>query len=124
MTPTEIIQRCEAAGLHLDTDGRDILAAPADRLSDALRAALREHKAAILDALAERQEQARDRVWRELEARPDKIKYFEVVDPDADPVRLVLAIRGVGTCDLLIARERWDPARFLALLDARHNPEH
>lgn len=118
MTPVEIIHRCEAAGLHLDTDGSDILATPADRLTDTLRAALREHKAEILTALADRQEQARDRIWRELKACPDKVKYFEVLDPNSDPVRLVLAIRGVGTCDLLIDREKWDPIRFLELLDA------
>lgn len=119
MTPAEIIHQCEAAGLHLDTDGEDILAAPPDRLTDALRATLREHKAEVLAALANRQEQARDHVWQELQARPDKIKYFEVIDPAADPVRLVLAIRGVGTCDLLIDRDRWDPFRFLELLDSR-----
>lgn len=124
MTPAEIIQRCEAAGLRLDTDGKDILAAPAEHLTDSLRAALRQHKAEVLATLADRQEKARDRAWRELQARPDKIKYFTVLDPDGDPIRLVLAIRDVGTCDLLVARERWDPVRFLELLEMKQESGH
>ena len=123
MRALEIIQRCEAAGLHLDTDGKDILADPPDRLTDALRGALRAHKAEVLAALADRQERTRDRVWHALQALPDKVRYFEVVDPDADPVRLVLAIRDVGTCDLLIDRAKWDPFRFLQLLDSHPVPE-
>lgn len=118
MTVGEIIQRCETAGLHLDTDGKDILAAPRERLTDALRSALMEHKAEIVAALADRQEQTRDRIWRGLLGHPDEVKHFEVMDLDADPVRIVVAIRGVGTCDLLVDRDRWDPSRFLELIDS------
>jgi hypothetical protein len=35
---------------------------------------------------------------------------------DADPVRIIVAIRNVGVCELLVARDRWDPFQFLALL--------
>jgi hypothetical protein len=37
----------------------------------------------------------------------------------AGPVTLMIAIRGVGTCELAIRREKWDPLLFLDLLD-RH----
>jgi phosphoribosyl-AMP cyclohydrolase len=83
-----------------------------------LRSALKEHKAEVLTTLVDRQEQARDRIWRELKAS-GKLKRFKVVDPDADPVRIVFALRDVGTCDLLVDRGRWDPERFLELLDSR-----
>ena len=67
-------------------------------------------------------EEFRDRVWHALQAQPSKVRYFEVIDPDADPVRVVVAIRRVGTCDLLIDRDRWDPVRFFEMLDRRRDP--
>ena len=57
-----------------------------------------------------------DRVLRDLEAHPEHVRAIEVIDPDSDPVRLIVAIRNVGVCELLVARDRWDPFQFLALL--------
>ena len=56
------------------------------------------------------------RVLRDLEANPERVRAVEVVDVDADPVRIIVAIRNVGVCELLVARDRWDPFQFLALL--------
>lgn len=116
MTAADLIHECEVAGISLQVVGGWIRAEPRSRVTPELRERIREHRAEILTEL--RREQFRDRVWQALQDRPGKIKYFEVEDPDADPVRLVLAIRGVGTCDLLIAADKWDPIRFLELLDS------
>ena len=56
------------------------------------------------------------RVLRDLEANPERIRAIEVMDADTDPVRLIVAIRNVGVCELLVARDKWDPFQFLALL--------
>ena len=56
------------------------------------------------------------RVLRDLEANPERIRAVEVMDADTDPVRLIVAIRNVGVCELLVARDKWDPFQFLALL--------
>jgi hypothetical protein len=61
----------------------------------------------------------RARLLHDLEANPDLVRAVEVIDPDADPVRLIVAIRGTGTCELQIDRDRWNPFAFLRLIEAR-----
>jgi hypothetical protein len=61
----------------------------------------------------------RARLLTDLEANPDLVRAVEVIDPDADPVRVIVAVRGAGTCELQIARDRWDPFLFLRLIEAR-----
>ena len=58
------------------------------------------------------------RLLRDLEADPDLVQAVEVIDSDSDPVRLLIAIRDVGTCELLVDRRRWDPFKFLKLLES------
>lgn len=41
---------------------------------------------------------------------------FRVVNPDTDPVRVVVAIRGNGTVDLLVPRSKWDGFLFMEML--------
>lgn len=101
MTPAEVFDYTRTHGITMLVDGDRLVIRADDDLPSELVEAAREHKPVPLAELW--REQFRDRVWRQLQARPDKIKYFEIVDPDADPVRLVLAIRDVGTSDLLIA---------------------
>lgn len=43
-----------------------------------------------------------------------------VVDPDADPVIVVVAVRDVGTCEIAIPADRFDPFALLEIL-ARHD---
>ncbi len=59
-----------------------------------------------------------ERVLRDLETNPERVRAIEVIDKGSDPIRIVVAIRNVGTCELLVARDKWDPFRFLALIDA------
>ena len=44
-----------------------------------------------------------------------RLRAIEVID--ANPVRIIIAIRNVGVCELLVARDKWDPFKFLALID-------
>ena len=60
----------------------------------------------------------RDWVLRMLRDRPE-ITRAVVADGDLDPVVVTLAVRNVGTCELLIPADRWDPFNFLRLLE-RH----
>jgi len=62
---------------------------------------------------------ARARLLAELEVNPGLVRAVEVIDSDSDPVRVIVAVQDVGTCELQIARDRWDPFAFLALLEAR-----
>ncbi len=59
---------------------------------------------------------------RGLEAHLQHVRAIEVIDPDTDPVRLIVAIRNVGVCELLVTRDKWDPFQFLALIDAEKEP--
>ena len=58
------------------------------------------------------------RVLQDLQANPGRVRAVEVIDADADIVRLIVAIRDIGVCELLVARDKWDPFKFLALIDA------
>ncbi len=59
-----------------------------------------------------------ERVLRDLRAMPERIRAIEVMDVDEAVIRLIVAIRNVGVCELLVARDKWDPFKFLALIDA------
>jgi hypothetical protein len=61
-------------------------------------------------------EKRRRYVLRMLEQNPE-INRATMADGDADPVRVHLAVRGVGTCELSIAADRWDEFKFLELLE-------
>ncbi len=63
-----------------------------------------------------------ERVLRDLRAMPERIRAIEVMDVDEAVIRLIVAIRAVGVCELLIARDKWDPFAFLALIDAGKEP--
>ena len=61
-------------------------------------------------------ERRRQYVLRRLEQYPE-IDRAWFADGDADPVRVALAIRGKGSGELTIPGDKWDPLRFLALMD-------
>lgn len=118
MNAAEIILQCHRDGLTLrEVDGK-IGIRPKSKLAPDLAEQITANRDEVLLELW------RNRIWRELKARPGKDKYFEIYDSDSDCVRVVLAIRDVGTCDLLIARDKWDPVRFLELLDSEGEPVH
>ena len=81
-----------------------------------------ELRAYLLKRAQETQNDDHMRVLRDLEANPERVRAIEVVDADTDPVRLIVAVRDVGVCELLVARDKWDPFKFLALIDAEKEP--
>lgn len=68
----------------------------------------------------EAMERRRQAVLRLLRESPE-ITRATVADGDLDPVRVALAVRGIGTCELTIAADKWDPLQFAALMDRQCN---
>ena len=120
MGASDLIGRLALAGVKLTALGPDRLAAePRDALNDELRQLIRDHKGELLAALAPSErgrELRRQRVLAELAQHPDKQRWA-IFDPDADRdvVICTIAIRNVGTCELRIPRDSYDP---WAVLDA------
>jgi hypothetical protein len=120
MGASDLIGRLALAGIRLSLREPGQLAAePREALTDELRALIRANKPALLAALypLERgQEIRRQRALEKLAESPDRTR-TAIFDIDADPsvVICTVAIRGVGTCELQIPRERYDP---WAILDA------
>jgi len=127
----ELLARLRHAGLTVTRTGNQIVVAPRNRLTDELRAAIRaakpqllsaleptqrsgeqerrneEHTGSITTPLSPMQEAARREVLAQLEAHPSVHRAF-VNRFDEDGIMIVtLAIRGVGTGDLLIPVERF-----------------
>ncbi len=61
-------------------------------------------------------EHRRQEVLRMLEQNPEITRAW-VADTEADPVRVALAVRGIGTCELQVPCAEWCEFRILALLD-------
>jgi len=57
------------------------------------------------------------RLRRELAVNPGLRFASEVLDPDADPVLLAVAVRGAGFATLRIARGRYDAGQLLEIID-------
>jgi len=119
----EILARLREAGLTVTRTGDQLVVAPRDRLTDELRAAIREAKPQLLSALepsdqggpepitaplSPAQESARQQVLAQLEAHPTVKRAF-VNRFEADGTMIVtLAIRGVGTGELKIPADRFN----------------
>ena len=114
MGASDLIGRLALAGVKLARIGEDRIAAePREALTEELRELIRQHKVELLSALepADRgRELRRQRVLAKLKAEPDKQR-VAIFDPDFDRdfVLCTLAIRDVGTCELRIPRDHYDP---------------
>lgn len=132
MKATELLERVRAAGVRLAAlPGGRLWAEPSALLTDELRSEIRAHRAELLTLLARLPkdasasleaavEERRHRVLAELGRRPGA-RYAAVVDESgaSGPVVVAIAIRGVGTCEVTIPCEKWDPFLFFEFLD-RH----
>ncbi len=114
MGASDVMGRLALAGVRLSVIGPDKLAAePREALTDDLRTLIREHKSELLAALVpvERgRELRRQRVMAMLRDDPSK-RRAAIFDTEADPGKVIctLAIREVGTCELFIPAEQFDP---------------
>lgn len=121
--------------------GRRVLAELAEELDHPLPSLLEFYREDLPDFVAMPKEQARRIVADHIGTRPEappnpgmerrrravlrmlrdnpEVERAWMADGDLDPVRVALAVRGVGTCELTIAAGRWDEFRFLELLERR-----
>jgi hypothetical protein len=68
-------------------------------------------------ALVDAAQESRRLAMLEMLRRHPEVARAAEVDADVDPVRVALAVWGLGSCELLMPRDRCDPFRFLALLE-------
>ena len=122
MGASDLIGRLALAGVRLARIGEDRIAAePKDALTDELRTLIRQHKPELLAALEpvdRGRELRRQRVLAKLKEEPGKQRavIFDT-DFDRDSVLCTVAIRDVGTCELRIPRDRYDPWLILEAID-------
>lgn len=122
MNAPEILERLTKAGIRLSAKGGNIIAKPKAAVTPEVVELIRAHKPELLQCLtADPAASARrQKVLAMLEERPGS-KYAVVTDTDNDPeaVILALAIRDMGTVELRIPREKYDPFLLLDLIE-RH----
>ena len=134
MGAPDLLQALRAQGFTLRAEDGRVMVAPAERITDELRAVIRANKAELLTALGAgsspespaavdsvRDPAAkgrRERVSAMLQEHPGA-RYAVLVDDDADPEAAIvtLAIRDLATCELRIPRGKWDGVLFLELLE-------
>ncbi len=121
MGASDLLGRLALAGVRVSKDGANIVAEADSPLTDDLRALIRDNKAALLGALEPSMGGAQERLQRvlaKLAAEPDKQR-AAIFDTDSAPgvVICTLAIRDVGTCELQIPADQYDPWAILSALE-------
>lgn len=111
---TALIEEVQLLGIEIDAAGADLVLRPARAVPEWLIPQIKAAKPEILRELRRRQ------ALHLLAKYPEDQRAY-VVDADSDPERVLvlLALRGVGSCDLEIPRIKWDPFLFLSFLSAR-----
>ncbi len=142
MGAPDILAQLHAVGVNLSRRGDKLIATPKASVTPEIVDLLRANKSELLAALSPvtcnvaspdtddptpdpAAEGRRRRVLALLEAHPEA-KYAAVSDMQAVPgfVLLTLAIRDVGTVDLLIPAAKWDGVLFLDLLEKHSGTVH
>lgn len=121
MGANELIGLLALAGVQLSMDGEQLNAEACAPLTDELRALIRDNKPALLAALTPTDrgiELRRQRVLQKLASEPDRqrVAIFDT-DAEQDFVICTVAIRDVGTCELRIPADQYDPWAILAALE-------
>lgn len=122
----DLLQELRTAGIALMRTAEGKLRAQANQgvMTDEHKALIAAHKDELLAALEHEQSalitRRRD-VLAMLDENPD-VRYAWLTDASAHPDRVIvaLAIRGVASCELSIARHRYDPQKLLELIDGSH----
>jgi hypothetical protein len=132
-----VLEQLHRQGLRVRAAGNRVLLGPRAKITPAVLELVRQHKPAILEALATGDsvpiatqgnpdlERRRARVERELAEHREQRHASDVVDaplrPEpGSPVSVVLAVRtaaGIVSGELHIPRERFDPALFFKTLE-------
>ena len=121
MGATDLIFKLRSDGYSIKADGGYLDIFPADDLSSDLVQQLKQGKPEILCAL-NREEKARairrNKVLALLEANPRALRAM-CTDIHSDPnsVILTIAIRNRATCEMHVAKERFDPFQLLSLVE-------
>src|SRR5438105_3001211 len=124
MSAARVLHRLQERGVHLRIQGDAIVAAPRDALTDELRALIREHKPALLDAMKaaqpcldelsnnEARELRREQAVQMLRELSSRRSAFLAEERD-EQVLVMVAVRtiecGIVTGELAIPKERWKP---------------
>jgi hypothetical protein len=120
MTTSEVIGQLALAGVRLSVNGDRLIVESQTALTDDLRGLIRENKTALLQALspvARCVELRRQRALAKLAAEPDRqrVAIFDT-DSDRNFAICTIAIRGVGTCEMRIPKDHYDPWAVLEAL--------
>jgi len=118
----EILDRLHQRGICLRARSGQLIAESASALTDDARTLSRDHKPELLKLLE--REDRRQRVLEMLADAPPEASYAYLTDDKSHPeyVILALAIRGVGTCELSIPRDRYDPFLLMEMLEKEQLP--
>lgn len=68
-------------------------------------------------------DEAYTRLRADLSANPGRRFASEVLDPDADPVLMAVAVRGAGFAALRIARDKYDAGKLIEIVHRFNTPE-
>ncbi len=118
----ELIETLAQQGVNLRVDGEQlIVSAPKGSVPTEAMEALKEQKAEVMAELATPPDvEARHERLRKMMDEDDAERiYYWITDADSDPCCVILAIgiRGVGTCEMRIPKEKYDPFLLMEILD-------
>ena len=129
-----MLARLHEAGLHVHIDGDELVVRTPKSLTDNQLRFLRARKPEIVAELSRRVNQAAERTRKHQEARRQRVldqlaadptlSYAYEIDAGSHPnfIIMAVAIRDVGSFELSINRERFDPFDILAFLVDQHAP--
>ena len=123
MGASELIFKLRNNGYLIVADGSYLDISPADNLSDEFVQQLKQRKTEILSEL--QRETRQKKVFAMLKEYPDKQRaVYADTESDQDNVILTIAVRYLSTCEMLIAKAKYDPFRLLELIEQNDSCVH
>ena len=121
-TATELIRSLAQQGVNLRVDGDQlIVSAPKGSVASETMERLKEQKAAVMAELAAPSDvkARRERLYQMMDEDDAERIYYWITDTDSDPHYVILAmgIKDVGTCEMRIPKEKYDPFLLMEILD-------